>query len=602
MLPSGPVRRGHAAWAALWVACLSSVGCSSRRVLVAVDPELEDGALWRGLLLEDADGTLVASTGLAREDGGAAVVFELGADDVAPQVVFAVGYTDDQLAALDPPAADGLLAQPLARADAAAPLLPAPAFSARGALDGDVVTLKPDAAPPALTAPWLPRCPELDAARSAVDVACGSLYCAARFVQAGCEVQVNTGLCGLGTIDGLIDGRGKLTFGAGAGLGACTRTEPVSGAHRSLVCTGGGEGACRIDLHWAPAAARFDIGTAVAVDAEPITHEKIMRPAVGYLGGLAALEETVAVATHAGRVDGWQCTSTSSGAVVLIQQSSLAVVATVPAPPCLTHIARDPSGDGFIGVFGGVSPSLGRFDAGAHLIEAVPVVDAALTAGHFAVGITTTAAPPSIAVAFTRLAEPVDARVVLFDVQTLAVAAVSVATLRKLRGISAGAPGELVSIDEHMDRVLVFDARTAELDAALPLGRLRDGIGPRLGRVGFADGHVLVSTVDDNASMHTVDVAASTHAYATFFEWPAEPFAFAAWPAVPGLQLVGVTEPRDARRASVALFHPDPPHFLAGAAHVGHGVVGDMVTDAGGRAWLTLPWSGHVVRVGPSAL
>ena len=597
--------RIEVSWSGLrWAAALAALGiaaCTNRTVLIAEDPNLPDGIVWRGVLLERADGTLESATGLVRREADQAIVFELGDKGADAEVVIVAGYSEAQLALASPPDDKMLGDTALARASLTDPLLPAPTFAARGTLEDGAVRLQPLTTPIELTAAWLPRCPTLAPQGAAVDVSCGARFCGASFAQHGCRGTLRTNLCVDGAmVEGDVDGRGRVAFEPTEMLGTCTSSQrPVEGTILSTVCEGGKVGSCRIDVYAQPYAEAFEVAPVRLFDVPQRAPERAGRPPNGYLGGVVVLDGQVAVATHAGRVDGSECTETASGAIALVDAQTLAVRDRVEAPPCLTHIVRDPAGDGFIGVFGVPgATALGRFDRHAQLVARTPIVDPRLSDRHFPFGIAIAEDPATVAVAFTRNVSPANSRIVRFDPGTLALTAISDDDIAKLRAIAAGRPGELVLLDERNDRVDVFDLESGRISSMEALPQAPDDISWRLGRIGMHGDNIVVSTADDNGAMHTLAPGIPRlHEYSMFYEWQAEPYAFVPWPADPRLLLVGANEVKGERLAAIALFEPWTPHFVPGAKQIGHGIVSEMVADDRGRVWATLTWSATLVRV-----
>jgi hypothetical protein len=81
------------------------------------------------------------------------------------------------------------------------------------------------------------------------------------------------------------------------------------------------------------------------------------------------------------------------------------------------------------------------------------------------------------------------------------------------------------------------------------------------------------------------------------------PFAFTRWPRSPGYFLASYTGYISAAGrgempvAEIGLVDVSRPALLPATATVGVGIVSGMQSDAAGRVWLSLPWSGTIVRV-----
>jgi hypothetical protein len=61
--------------------------------------------------------------------------------------------------------------------------------------------------------------------------------------------------------------------------------------------------------------------------------------------------------------------------------------------------------------------------------------------------------------------------------------------------------------------------------------------------------------------------------------------------------LVGLTGKDDRKRAYIALYDSEDPHFLHGMKEIGHGAVSALEVDRLGRVWALLPWSAAIVRI-----
>jgi hypothetical protein len=108
---------------------------------------------------------------------------------------------------------------------------------------------------------------------------------------------------------------------------------------------------------------------------------------------------------------------------------------------------------------------------------------------------------------------------------------------------------------------------------------------------------VIGTTIGVKSTVHVLGESAGWIAAAATYERTAEHGAVTAWPHGLDLALVGLLTPGYV--AEVALFDTEHVRFLPGMTRVGTGMITAMDTDAGGNAWLLLPYTAHLVRVAP---
>ena len=78
-----------------------------------------------------------------------------------------------------------------------------------------------------------------------------------------------------------------------------------------------------------------------------------------------------------------------------------------------------------------------------------------------------------------------------------------------------------------------------------------------------------------------------------------DPFIAVPFPSDPRFVIVSLIGVERGRRAAVALFSPVPlrPRFLPSLLELGQGLVEHAAVDDSGNTWLTLSWSGDLVRL-----
>ncbi len=569
-----------------------------------------------------------AASGLLRSDAPGGHRAALAAEGSA----LVLGWTDSALtAALGALPEERVLVAEALRAPAPCEaVLPPPSWAARVGAEGvevvDAATLPP------LTAGWAAaRCPDVELSTEVVCGESAGLCPLRRAVREGCSYQLDFD-CELG----------RVVIGQGGG-GACTTT-PGCTAQRTaegvveLDCVatcavedptcadrpGQRAVACSASIEVTPPLALDQ--ARVALTAEPprtaptraggeVWPETVLS---GYLGTPVVVgrgaDERVVVPVHGWRPDR-RCSGAEATRLARVETGGEHAVRFVDGPPCLDLLARDPAGDGFLGAHGSAVPAVTRFDA-----SGAPRLTAELT----------TLPPVGRRI---ELLTADDGTIVLVyavsDRQAVLVvldpATLQVREQRVLDGVDVSAAALtddrwLVVADDLSDVVLWFDLALDEclgsVSAHVLLYPLLDlGNVPVLSLAFVQPTRALLVAVNEYPALHVYDdlCAGPLGPGETCWEdkgrcmgglrvFPrdrgAEPIRTAPW----GAQYAVASTVRASARgegfsAALTLFDQKSDRFLPAVVPLGHGVARDLVVDLSGALWVTLPWSGELVRL-----
>jgi hypothetical protein len=375
-----PGARAVARAALAWAALAGVLACAP----VLESRDVPDAVGWLAVLELDARGGLVGASPLWRRAPATPLPIHVDAS----RAVVVVGFTTASLGAL---AAIVTSTETLSRADGCDPRLPAPVYAAR-LVDGVLVEALTDDVP-ALTAPWLAdRCGLAGAPTVVVD--CGATACLARATPTGerCTWNVDpTVTCGSPGLTVTLGPDDAVCFDD-VGADACTRPARYAEPTAELLCERPVEGvgrSCHADVFTPPTAPPWlppsETGAMITLaDVTPFVPSSLtsfgdLRPNdafVGYLGGLAILEDGGVRVTSASRLDGITDCSEQSGAgswlAHAIEPARMLVTETSTVPECLGLLEPDPLGAGYAGLFRRDGAwTLGRFDPRGRELAAI---------------------------------------------------------------------------------------------------------------------------------------------------------------------------------------------------------------------------------------
>lgn len=443
--------------------------------------------------------------------------------------------------------------------------------------------------------------PWATAAQHWIDWTCSAVHCGVDVRQEGCAIALETTRCEPWSLRGDVDPAGV------ASLDGCASTARADGAVLSVACEDEAHGACRVDLYAPPVAPRMDSAAVAVLDVPfqaplgslvPAQALEYFDPLRGYLGSFVVLDDQIAVTSYEGAFSAFGCAAGTPGQIVWIDPVRLTVTHTSTAPDCLTRVARDPAGDGFLGMAGTRTASIVRFDRDGIARRVVSLDLPDRDEIRWATALMTSD-PARVIVVLSSRSAPGSAYVLSLDPATLAIRETSPRITSQIR---AGAPltaGVFALSDRINSQVLIYEAEgLTEIDHLAVVHQRRvDGHAGALAWQPMS-GRMLLATTGQSPGLWSIGRGNPPDlSPAVFYEKAAVPWAAAVWPADPQRMIVGLTEATPELDAWVALFDPLTARYLPGAVRIGRGVVSEMQADTRGDVWALLPWSGRLVRV-----
>lgn len=598
-----------AAWGLTLVACADPLGA------VVVVPDLPDEVAWLAVLLEDRAGQPIegAASGLVRrpsEAGALATIpIELPPDAVRLRLL---GYGDevrDDRAEADEKT---LRRHPVHAASARDPVLKGQRYVGAGEVASDPIVVDTEAAATEMTAAWLPPCPagpELQQIR--LDAHCLFKRCVPEIERSDCSLLISGRSCTLDDLAVTLDGRARFHLST-AGTAECTEVEARSArgstAALSLSCEVPTE--CAIDLYvlpYPPAVEAAIIRVLEVPVREPIQEPYRRADEIGYLSGLAAWHDLIAVIAHEDyRATSAACDERSPDRLIFIEPASGETVGSSSIAGCAAEIFRLADG-GAIVVHGGTTPALSRLDRTGRT-ERFATIDDPRIAGWFIRGVAELQSEGLLAVLFGRFAR--GSAVLTFDPQTLQPARPSWTWgPTGGDGLLNDAMFTLTAVEERRQLLVTVDAgdRLLTLDPNLPgVVTATQAIFPNNALLGSGDFRqvefipgsrdlLVASQAEVRGLFRRGTEIAPRVSPMIFFEQDLEPTAF------------GILDPRLAMSAFVtrsapleawiALVDVERSAIVPGALSLGRGVVREMVVDKNGAVWASLPSSASLARL-----
>ncbi|MBK6687261.1 MAG: hypothetical protein IPG45_22515 [Deltaproteobacteria bacterium] len=451
----------------------------------------------------------------------------------------------------------------------------------------------PAEGPPPLTADWLPRCPQLfsEEDRVVFDVRCAPQHCRGTApVQAGCTFRHDLAACGVGLVELGIDGNGGLMELANSR--ECRGAFGPSDALLSYECKG-----CRVDLYSRPYDSRVTPISIDKVQLFPVTPiDRVPEaPHDGYLSDLLIEGERLVVSHRRGLRNGSSCSQVSMGsAVELIDKGNLEPIRTTTVAGCLTRLADDPAGPGFLGIT--------RRPSGNYLLrfndEAVVEQSERLSPEIQGIpsDLLSTTEPPRVILA-VRANGARTSTVVVFDGLTfLELARVPIDT--RVESLGPG-PDGLVVIGDNGNFQFLDPARGVVVGAVTIGTGL--GVGKKADELLFVpEAERLLAIDSGDRSGVTVTTRTEPVAAAVFYLDNVVVVAAALWQPRHDRALVSVVQRGGRHPASLALFDVLENRFLPEAFEVGTGPLSRMVTDQDGRIYGLFPWTAEVAKITPN--
>lgn len=437
-----------------------------------------------------------------------------------------------------------------------------------------------------------------------VDLRCGNTGCFGTMRQEGCTMTFDLSTCARDNLVLGIDRFGGLCLEPNEPFGSCAERAPsANGVLHTFDCgvtLPGTLGTCELDLY--PKATErppLTVETKTLFSVEPYQPPKnFPRPPYGWLGDLVHLEDRVAVTAYGSvREDFVFCDEAEPGRVHFLDPESMEEIATATAPSCLGHLAPDPLGDGFVGVYGVSPPSLARFDKNGRMLASVAFTGSGV-AKLFTNSIAVDHGPPAVAAFITGSERPDNRRSFVVGVQLATMTIDPVLTKEygpNTRELASYQRGTFTAL-EDIDNVMLFiDIRTGTARKNGTLALINAGVGQLFQT---ADKIFVVSMNGMAGGVFTFYENGDLKGRARPHSVYAEAWSIAPWPKDPRWVLTGLTG-FAGRDGYLALVDLEGPRFLPGVVPVGDGpaAIGRFKQDVRGRLWAVLPWSAQVIRV-----
>lgn len=575
---------------ALLLLALFGIGCAPSKISISV-PEIEAVDLLAVVLLDEA-GQVVASTGLRPFSSGAALELEAGDGPDAARVrrALVAGWSLKSLESLGP-ITDERSQSPLSLASAQDPVLPAPTFSAEGLGSSSIEARRAPARE--LTAAWLPRCPEDLPTDLLVGLGCSPGACLTSATRSTCSLLVHTGECLLGDVVVPVDGRGALNFPAETRFGDCVPTAPRAPAVLSARCQPPMQETCAVDFFPAMSDLPAEVTTLTLSPAPYLNRDSFPRPIVTLLPSYALLGDRAVVSVW-DRASTQQACSGRTGHLAIVDLERMVVTASVAAPRCLSFLAPDPNGPGFVGLFRDPDYAVARFDADGAMVEQRAL--GFIAADHTLESAALRAGPTGLAVVVQARDNDQLAVVQFLDAQTFAVTRTTTLATTYITD-ALWVEGTLWLLDGSFDRIVPVDPQTGVAAEGV---RLQAGVAARgldLAALAYLPGtHRFLATATSRLGGTVVASELESLGVAHLFQAVAHSVSGTQHPMDPSLALVGITDVEGEHTARITALDPTLVRFLPGTHPVGLGPVEQLRTDARGRVLGLLSWEGKLFR------
>lgn len=420
-------------------------------------------------------------------------------------------------------------------------------------------------------------------------VSCSDVPCKPVVTQSGCDFSLAFEGCDRSTLIATIDDAGALDFESSASFGNCVASTE-DGLH--LVCD-----ECMVDVvaREAPrpleveSVALYDVPFVPPSDFDLLDSDDSVD---GYALSIARAGDNIVVSTNAGEARQTRCRSRAAE-LVFVDRTTLATTSTA-APTCLSFITDDPSGDGFLGLYGGDEAQVGRFDTAGRLVASAVLPVTPDANGTKPSAMITDASRGVVYAAYDH--SDVDA-LVRIDAATLTATVTNEITGR-IRGIAAA--GDFLAVSERVEGLVhVLDPSSLEVLRAVPLVvalRPSDDAGDVYWS--SAQNRLFVTSSGFQPAIWVFDGPLVPGDAPRFLVDPLEDTV--AWgfvdPIEPGaIWSFGVGPPPD-YEAWLLELDPTGPRFAPRATLVGRGVATDVLVD-GDTRWVLSGWSAELLRI-----
>jgi hypothetical protein len=555
------------------------------------------------VLLTGADGQVISASGLVPVTAEAQrfeVQDGVEAEDV--RGAWVIGHDLVSLPSGLRPDADTLSRDALTVVVSAGRQLGPPAWVARGERVEDTVRVDTTTAmAPAVSAPWLSRCPLIFArGRGVADLSCKEQTCPITVEQVGCTLVIDASSCTYGRVVAQISSDGALSVDPTSQLGACDAGSPgVEPGSLELSCDLRRPQPCDIVLYPLSDTPQFEV-TEVVLSPRATTRSDFVRPPYGFVHGAAVTGPHLVVSELSLGAEPGTCRGVASELHVVDTRTQTRVL-TATAPDCLVHLAPALSDGEVLGIYADAGWHVARFDTQGRMHGAVALE---LDAAAEVVGVTTdprSASGPELMLVARTASGGV---ALLVDARTLAP-----------RGrFDLGAvdprsphltPAGFTVLDETNDQLGFYQRDTGVRTQFVDIRGNNPDEG--MGRSLPFGGDYVVTAAGRLGGVKVARLGEIRADPARPYEDWVQPYGLAPWPADPTRLMVGLTGlydedrldlPRDHNDAYVTLFDPERARVLPNMLRVGRGPVDHLLAVEGAPGlWLTLPWESKLVYV-----
>jgi hypothetical protein len=433
----------------------------------------------------------------------------------------------------------------------------------------------------------------------AIDYSCQAQHCAIAASEAACALELTLSSCEDARVSAAIGPEGELSFRTSNELGDCRATEPARDALFSFAC-----GECRGDVYPNDEVIDAEV-EAVRIEAVPFEAPEATgvipldrrEPLNGYLADIAAIENEVAVLSFDGSYESVRCNNERSR-IVFVDRATLSV-RTSTAPDCLTRIATRRTMPELIGVFGGETPVIGRFEQSGRLIASAPIALPPETMRPYAIAIAI-GEDDTARVTLTSAGDDAFTHVATIELTTLSQRVLS----RKLEDNVRSAielPRDLTAASSVEEGAIHVIDQLGASETTIPLGGGDRRFSTDAGALFFhlASGRLIAGATGHIPALYVLDPSSANPLLgdALVYQAFAAPWAMATWPKDQSLVAIGTTEGFGTFNAVIVLFDPLDLHVSPPRLTIGRGVVAELLPDPEGRLWALLPWSAELVRI-----
>jgi hypothetical protein len=327
-----------------------------------------------------------------------------------------------------------------------------------------------------------------------------------------------------------------------------------------------------------------------------LQHTEVIPTAVyeaGYAFGMAVLGDRVVVAGGSGTGVESCREVQDTPQLLFFDLSTLSLIETATAPPCLTKLVADPSGDGFIANYREPAAAewrLGHFDRHGHRSASV---SQGISDDFEALAMRALSNPPRVLSLFGFGGVGTQLGLQIHDPTTLALSqSVSVSGESKSWSMGVDGLGRVVlPFRGNLNFLSLSSARFEERRMLMIVPGLALFEPVALGDAVYVGSERTVHVSRSAGSIARESFEGATPTIVALLEFP---------PGSGQLVAGGVSTPGHGYTAVIMRFDTRSGRFAHGIDQVGGGVLSHLEVDHAGRLWALLPWSGELLRLTPN--